>query len=122
MPEDLVIDNLELMVESIGLIEQRFLEISEADDFVRSAEGVIILDSICMRLQSIGELVKKINKIDKTLLGKSPEIEWPKIMKLRDIISHHYEQVDHEVIYDICKNHIPRLKNVLLRILRERPT
>ncbi len=122
MPEDLVIDNVELIVESIGLIEQRFLEISEADDFVRSAEGVIILDSICMRLQSIGELVKKIDKIDTTLLGKFPEIEWPKIMKLRDIISHHYEQVDHEIIYDICKNHIPRLENVLLRVLRERPT
>ncbi|MGB5749458.1 MAG: HepT-like ribonuclease domain-containing protein [Desulfobacterales bacterium] len=25
-------------------------------------------------------------------------------MKLRDIISHHYHHVDHEIIYDICQS------------------
>jgi uncharacterized protein with HEPN domain len=72
-----------------------------------------------MRLQIIGELVKKIDKLEPNLLEKYPEIEWPNIMKLRDIISHHYEQVDHEIIYDICKNHIPLLNSVLEQILKE---
>lgn len=120
MHKDLVNDNLKLIIESIKLIEQRFSQIKEADDFVRSAEGVMILDSICMRLQGIGELVKKIDKIDRKLLLGFQEIEWINIMRLRDIISHHYEQVDYEIIYDICQNQIPRLNLTVLQILKKR--
>lgn len=41
-------------------------------------------------------------------------------MKLRDIISHHYEHVDHEIIYDVCKNHLPILKNTLQLMYKDR--
>ncbi|MBW2671274.1 MAG: DUF86 domain-containing protein, partial [Deltaproteobacteria bacterium] len=47
-----------------------------------------------MRLQVVGELLKKINKVDNSILKNYTEIEWNKIMKLRDIVSHHYEKVD----------------------------
>ena len=70
-----------------------------------------------MRLQVIGELLKKINMMDKSLLEKYPEIEWDKIMRLRDIVSHHYEKIDHEIIFDICKNHIPKLKTTISKII-----
>ncbi len=70
-----------------------------------------------MRLQVVGELLKKIDKIDSTLFKKYSEIEWEKIMRLRDIISHHYEMIDHEIIYDICRNHIPRLKVTVQKII-----
>jgi uncharacterized protein with HEPN domain len=42
-------------------------------------------------------------------LNQYTEIEWDKIMRLRDIISHHYENMDHEIIFDVCLNHHPRL-------------
>jgi len=32
-----------------------------------NAKGVLVLDSICMRLQVIGELLKKIDKIDSAI-------------------------------------------------------
>ncbi|MBW1725431.1 MAG: DUF86 domain-containing protein, partial [Deltaproteobacteria bacterium] len=54
-----------------------------------------------MRLQVVGELLKKINKVDNSILKNYPEIEWNKIKKLRDIVSHNYEKVDHEIIFDI---------------------
>ena len=40
-------------------------------------------------------------------------------MKLRDIISHHYERMDHEIIFDICKNHIPILKETVQKIMEK---
>ena len=49
-------------MESIELIEIRFGGIAKSDDFVMNANGVLTLDSICMRLQIIGELLKKIDK------------------------------------------------------------
>ena len=117
MLEDVIRENLQIIIESIGLIEERFEKINSADDFVSNAHGTLVLDAISMRLQIVGELFKKIDKIDNSLLRRNPEIEWEKIMRLRDIISHHYEMIDHEIIFDICNNHIPKLKATVQRII-----
>ncbi|MCJ7542084.1 MAG: DUF86 domain-containing protein [Desulfobacterales bacterium] len=119
MPDVLIRDNLQDIISSIELIEKRFNGITSADDFVLSEGGILILDSICMRLQIVGELVKKIQKIDPDVFEKYPGIEWQNIMKLRDIISHHYEHVDHEIIYDICMNHLPNFKNAVHLIYKD---
>jgi len=118
MSDILVTDNLQDIISSIELVEKRFIGITGADDFVLTEGGMLILDSICMRLQVVGELVKKIQKIDPDVFEKYPGIEWQNIMKLRDIISHHYEHVDHEIIYDICINHLPNLKNAVQLIYK----
>lgn len=117
MLEDVIRENLQIIIESIGLIEERFEKINAADDFVSNAHGTFVLDAISMRLQIVGELFKKIDKIDNSLLRRNPEIEWEKIMRLRDIISHHYEMIDHEIIFDICTNHIPKLKATVQKII-----
>ena len=74
-----------------------------------------------MRLQVIGESVKRIQKKDLSLLNGYVEIEWDKIARFRDLVSHHYEHVDHEIVYDICQNHIPRLKNVIEKMIKGLP-
>jgi uncharacterized protein with HEPN domain len=113
----MVADILVLVNESIALVEERFEAIRAPEDFVESPEGLTLLDSIAMRLQVIGESVKKIMKLDALFLDQYKDIEWVKIAKLRDLVSHHYDQVDHEILYDICKEYIPRLKDVVGRML-----
>jgi hypothetical protein len=54
MPEDFVIDNLQGILDSIELIETRFVGVANSDGFVLNADGVLTLDSICMRLQKPG--------------------------------------------------------------------
>ena len=117
MLEDMINENFRIVAESIKLIEDRFERITLSDDFVSNADGIFVLDAISLRIQIIGELLKKIDKIDNSLLKRYPEIEWEKIMRLRDIISHHYEMIDHEIIFDICTNHIPKLKATVQRII-----
>ena len=119
MPENEVIDLLDFMMQSIHLIQERFSKIYTPDEFILSPEGITVLDSITMRLQVIGESVKKIQKINPSILDRYAEIEWNKISRLRDLVSHHYEEVDHEIVYDICKNHMPKLKQVLVKISKE---
>jgi uncharacterized protein with HEPN domain len=53
---------------SIYLIEERVGSISTSSDFLSDNIGVEKLDSISMRLQSIGEAIKNILKNDSTLL------------------------------------------------------
>ena len=117
MLDDIIQDNLQFIMESIVLIENRFSSINSADDLVLSEDGVLVLDAIAMRLQVVGELLKKINKVNNSILENYPEVEWNKIMRLRDIVSHHYEKIDHEIIFDICKNHVPRLKSIIHKII-----
>lgn len=117
MSDEILLENLNLISESIDVVTKRFSEINTSDDLVSSEYGVLILDSVAMRLQVIGELLKKIHKEQPTLLGKYPKINWRNIMRFRDIISHHYEKVDHEIIFDICQNHIPALKKTICEMI-----
>ena len=103
-------DYLKIILEAIDLIEKRFERMTDPEDFVKSTDGVTLLDSISMRLQVIGETVKKIDQKYPKILKKESGIEWEKIMKLRDIISHHYNIIDYEIVYDICENHVQNLK------------
>jgi uncharacterized protein with HEPN domain len=91
----------------------------KAEDFCSSSEGATLLDAIAMRLQVIGESVKQIQKLDPPFLKTYHEIQWDKIARFRDLVSHHYENVDHEIVYDICKNHIPRLNISLEKMLKD---
>ena len=116
MSEDEIIDSLDLISESMHLVRERFSKIRVPEDFVLTAEGVTLLDAISMRLQVIGEAVKQIQKISPSFLQRYAEIEWDKIARFRDLISHHYEHVDHEIVYDICQTHIPRLSEVIIKI------
>lgn len=56
---------LELLKKSLEEIIQRSERIRFADDFLSSNEGVILLDSICMKLSAVGESVKNLDKITK---------------------------------------------------------
>lgn len=60
MHEEEIADYLDLMLESIELIESRFLKIGLPDEFVQSPNGITYLDAISMRLQVVGESVRKI--------------------------------------------------------------
>jgi uncharacterized protein with HEPN domain len=64
-----------------------------------------------MRLQAIGETLKS--------LTSKTDIDSENIrgaIKLREKISHNYLDLDAELIFDVCKNHIPNLKNELENI------
>jgi uncharacterized protein with HEPN domain len=111
-----ILDSLELIEESAHLVQARFSKIKAPDDFVRSEDGVTLLDAITMRLQVIGESVKRIQKGNPSFLFDYPEIEWEKISRFRDLVSHHYDHVDHEIVYDICNTHVPCLLKAVERI------
>ena len=100
-------NNLDFIFESIEIIEERFKDIKTPDDFMLTPGGTTILDSIAMRLQTLGETIKSIDKHNPEILSKHNTVDWVEIIKMRDIISHHYLNIDHEEIFNTCKNDIP---------------
>jgi uncharacterized protein with HEPN domain len=106
--------------ESLDVIEARAENIRTVDDFYSSQQGMMLLDSICMKLIALGESIKNLDKhTDKELLIKYPEIQWKGVMGLRDIIVHHYFDIDAEEIFRIIKEDIPQLQRVIKTMIKE---
>ena len=107
---------LKFILDSIILIKDRFKVIGSSDDFMDTDDGLMRLDAISMRLQSIGEALKNIDKRDKELLLEvADKTYWSNIIKTREILTHHYIDIDSETIYMICDDKLDELeKNISL--------
>lgn len=109
---------LELIKLSLQEVVKRSEKIDEPNDFLTSETGVILMDSICMKLSAIGESIKNLDKItNHELLPLYSEIPWKNVMGVRDFIVHHYFEVDADVIFEICKNDVPVLLDVVARMI-----
>ena len=106
-----------LIIENIKIIQKRTEEIKSAEDFTCSESGMILLDSVCMKLVAIGESLKNWHKnTNRKLLLHYHQIKWRQAMGMRDIIVHHYFDVDAEQIYKTLKEDIILLLAVLVQI------
>jgi len=117
---ELIVELLSKMIEATEKVLYRSRNISSVDDFLENDESLMLLDSLCMQFIALGEAVKKIDKLtDKKLLTKYPNIPWKDIAGIRDILSHHYFDLNADVIYDVTTEYIPNLRDVLKEILME---
>ena len=102
---------LDFIDKSIEIILERFMPIDSVDDFLDDAYGLEKLDSIILRIQTVGEALKNIDKHNKGFLENvADKSYWSNIIKLRELISHHYLDLDAEVIFDICDEKLEKLK------------
>jgi uncharacterized protein with HEPN domain len=106
------------MLKSTRTILRRFAPISAPADFAASDEGLDRLDAICMQLIALGEATKNLDKVtDGALLPRYPDIEWRRLMGMRDVLSHHYFDLNEEVVFGVCARQIPRLGQELESML-----
>lgn len=76
------------------------------------------LESTCMLLIAVGESIKGIDKLtNKELLTQFPEIDWKGAMGIRDIIAHHYFDLDAEIVYNVVKINLPDMLATINSIL-----
>ena len=118
--KDLSVHVLGRIYESTQIILERFRSVGSVDDFTNSPAGMEKLDSICMQLIALGESLKNLDKITQgELLKQYPRVDWKKAKGLRDIITHHYFDVNAEAIYNVCETKIPILQNVVASIIKD---
>jgi len=119
----LVIEILRQIHEAAQRIERRFLTIQSPDDFLVCDEGLDRLDAICMMLIAIGESLKNLDKITNgQLLSEYPEVDWKGAKGARDIISHHYFDLNAEAVFGICQTDIPLLTKTVEQMIRDKVT
>jgi len=110
----LALDVLYDIQSAIDRLEERTVSIHDVDDFLNSSNGMILLDATCMLLIAIGESLKNLDKVtDGKLLPTYPSIPWKKVKGMRDIISHHYFDVDPAQVLWIVTKEINPLKTAI---------
>lgn len=114
------IDILEDILSAIERVEERTKDIKTIDDFLCSSSGMVLLDATCMLLIAIGESLKSLDKTTEgKLLPTYPSIPWKNVKGMRDIIAHHYFDVDAGQILWIVKNEIAPLKTAIQFFINE---
>ena len=112
--KSIAIDILEDILSAIERVEERTKDIQTIDDFLCSSSGMVLLDATCMLLIAIGESLKNLDKTTEgKLLPTYPSIPWKNVKGMRDIIAHHYFDVDAGQILWIVKNEIAPLKTAI---------
>jgi len=100
------------IAESISKIQDRTEGINTSFDFLASPEGMEKLDAVCMQLIIIGESIKNLDKITShTLFQQYPSVPWKQVMGMRDIIAHHYFDIDADEIVYILQNELRPLRD-----------
>ena len=116
--KELVLDSLQKIKAMLDLILERASVVDTPNDFLCSPSGMMRLDAICMNLIALGETVKGLDKLTGgQLLPNYPEIYWKGVMGMRDKISHHYFEIDTDVVFKTIQEDIPQLTTVVAKMI-----
>lgn len=106
----LILEKLIQIEKALQRVIRRFSKIGSPDDFRDSDEGIDMLDAIGMMLIAIGENLKKIDhETDGELLKRYPSVNWRGAKGMRDILSHHYFDLNEIQVFNVCRTNIPEL-------------
>ncbi len=112
--QELVKEILSQIDTAIGTIKLRFEPVDSIDYFLDTPSGQEKLDSLCMLFIAIGESLKNIDKLtEKQLLVQYNDIDWKAIKGMRDVLSHHYFDMNAEAIYNVCSDDIDDLHQTI---------
>ncbi len=113
-----VLHLLQKIKQTLERIIKNSSEIESYQYYYTSPAGMERLESTCMLLIAIGESIKGIDKLtNKDLLSNYPNIDWKGAMGIRDIIAHHYFDLDAEIVYNVVKDNLPEMLRTINEII-----
>ena len=118
--KELLYYSLKRIASTIERIINNSQAIDDSQYYVLSPAGMERLESTCMLLLAIGESIKGIDKMtQKQLLPNYPEVDWKGAMGIRDIIAHHYFDIDESIVFDVVKNKLPGMLETINKMIEE---
>lgn len=106
--------------------EIRLRHIADAISFIEEyTDGISLSEflkdnktkhAVISQFHFIGEAA---NHLSDELTTKYQEVDWHKIVALRNIIVHEYFSIDYSIVWEITENFLQALKNKVTEILEE---
>lgn len=81
------------------------------DDFIADNQ---CHDAVIRRIEIIGEAAYRVSSATKTAL---PQFDWRRMMGMRNIMIHQYDNVDLETVWQVLQQHLPNLISELEKAL-----
>ena len=108
---------LDFVLESIQIVRRSFEGIDSSDAFLSNDENLTKLDAILMRLQASGEALKNLDKRARELLLQvAPKEYWSDMRRFRDLVSHHYTDLQADAVFDICANELDEFEEKIKKL------
>ncbi|MBN9483395.1 MAG: hypothetical protein BGO70_13010 [Bacteroidetes bacterium 43-93] len=105
----------QLLLEDILTAAQKILAYTaniSYEDFIADDKTI---DAVVRNFEIIGEAANRISEDYKLL---HPEIEWRRMIGLRNRIIHEYFGVDYEIVWQIIQENIPELRERIEETLK----
>ena len=105
------------------IIEERFLDMLEAIQRIEKYAGrgrqafvadELIQTYIVHNLQILGEAAAKIPSDQQR---EYPNLPWPKMVGMRNVLVHNYFNIDLDIVWQVVETELPALKEKIGRIL-----
>ena len=101
------------ILEAIINIEDYVKNLTSSDDLIKDKKT---RDAVLRSFQVIGEAT---NNLDENFLVSNTEIEWEKVIGMRNFIIHEYFGVDLEIVWDTIKDDLPMFKENIKKLLQK---
>ena len=111
MPTDPTV-YLQDILESISLIEVYTRNLTRSE-FLASQEKQ---DAVIRRLEIIGEATRHLPA---TITAAHPEVQWPRIIAMRNRLIHAYGRVDLELTWAVVERELPKLRRQVCTLLEQ---
>lgn len=85
----------------------------EGLDYQQFIDSELNYDATVRKVELLGEAARNIPEDVRQL---APDIDWPKIVSIRNILAHAYFAVDNEILWDIVQNRIEPLRASLRQL------
>ncbi|MEK7597028.1 MAG: DUF86 domain-containing protein [Patescibacteria group bacterium] len=104
---------LDHILEAINNIESYIKDTNSQEEFVADKKT---RDAVLRSFQVIGEAANNLNE---DFLNTQTDIEWEKVIGMRNFIIHEYFGVDLKIVWDTIKDDLPTFKENIKKLLQK---
>lgn len=108
--------NYQIYLEDILTSMERIIEYIGDKTFREFEDNNMVVDAVVRNFEIIGEAT---NNLPEEVKDRHPNLPWRKMYGLRNVVSHAYFGIDHELIWEITKNSLPENIKEIKRIIYE---
>jgi uncharacterized protein with HEPN domain len=102
-------------------IERATSYVQPLPDIDAFRQNPLVQDGVVRNIEIIGEAANHINRVAPEFIAQHPELPWPNMRNMRNIVIHAYFNVDLTTVWRTVQEDLPKLKQQIDQLLSQHP-